>query len=33
MIDHTFIGDWKHVAMPLALTTAVVIAALAFAFG
>ena len=28
MIEHTFIGDWRHVAMPFALTTAVVIAAL-----
>jgi len=33
MIEHTFIGDWRHVAMPFALTTAVVIAALFFAFG
>jgi hypothetical protein len=31
MIEHTFIGDWRHVAMPLALTIIVVGAALAFA--
>jgi hypothetical protein len=33
MIDRTFIGDWRHVAIPLALTIAVIGGALAFAFG
>jgi hypothetical protein len=33
MIEHTFIGDWRHVKMPLALTAAVIIVAVVFAFG
>lgn len=33
MFEHTFISDWQRVAMPLALTTVVLIAALVFAFG
>lgn len=32
MIDHTFIGEWRHVAIPLALTLAVISGALIFAF-
>jgi hypothetical protein len=33
MIEHTFISDWRHTAMPLGLTIAVVAGALVFAFG
>jgi hypothetical protein len=33
MIEHTFIGDWRHVKIPLALTVAVAIVALVFAYG
>ena len=32
MIDRTFIGDWQHVAVPLALTITVIGSALFFAF-
>jgi hypothetical protein len=31
MIDHTFISDWRHVALPLVFTIIVVGAALSFA--
>jgi hypothetical protein len=31
MIEHTFHGDWRHVAVPLILTSMVIVAALAFA--
>ena len=32
MIEHTFIGDWRHIAWPLVLTVVVagVVAAMAF---
>jgi hypothetical protein len=32
MIEHTFIGDRQHVAIPLALTICVIVAGLIFAF-
>jgi hypothetical protein len=31
MIEHTFISDWRHIALPLAFTIIVVGGALAFA--
>jgi hypothetical protein len=33
MIEHTFISDWRHIAVPLGLTVAVIVGALVFAFG
>lgn len=32
MIDHTFIFDWRHMAAPFALTTLVVLIAVAIAY-
>lgn len=32
MIDRTFIGDWRQLAIPLALTIAIIGGALLFAF-
>jgi hypothetical protein len=33
MIDRTFIADWRHMLIPLALTITVIGGALLFAFG
>ena len=33
MIDHTFTSGWRHIAVPLGLTIAVIGGALLFAFG
>jgi hypothetical protein len=33
MIEHTFIADRRHVAIPLALTVFVIVGGLIFAFG
>ena len=32
MIEHTFIGDWRHVALPLVMTAIVTVVAATMAF-